>query len=191
MCVFPLSPFSYYLYQWPVTMSVIVVVSIFISLCTCSLVVWVREVLRDYDMQRRRRRRALHRQQPPGATITGTAAGSQPGGGGGRVGGVPRGTVVIPRPPHSVGVADLPPPPYPQGASASEDGLTTPTPSEVSAVEDMTTTSSQMGETTFHTSQTLVMHVITHMRYHARCGPCSSRVCNKVLHRSHVVLSHI
>lgn len=60
------SGFTYYLYQWPVSMSVIVVVSIFITLCTCTVIMWVRDVLRDYDIQRRRgmqRRRFMLQQQ--------------------------------------------------------------------------------------------------------------------------------
>ena len=47
-------------------MSVIVVVSIFITLCTCTVMMWVRDVIRDYDLQRRRglqRRRILLEQQ--------------------------------------------------------------------------------------------------------------------------------
>ena len=47
-------------------MSVIVVISIFITLCTCTIIMWVRDVLRDYDLQRRRgvqRRRLLLQQQ--------------------------------------------------------------------------------------------------------------------------------
>ena len=34
-------------------MSVIVVISIFVSLCTCTVLMWVSDVVRDYDEQRR------------------------------------------------------------------------------------------------------------------------------------------
>jgi hypothetical protein len=136
--------FTYYLYQWPVTMSVIVVISIFISLCTCTLVLWIRDVLRDYDTQRRRR--GLQRQQmtTAGAAVVGTQQQQQQQGGG--RGERPRGPIMMPRPPHSatVGATDLPP--YPQGA---DNDRATPTPSDISVstgtgVEDVTT-SSQMG----------------------------------------------
>lgn len=71
-CTHLLPSLRYYLYQWPVTMSIIVVISIFVTLCTCTVLIWVRDVIRDYDLQRRRglqRRRAaaaaqLQRRQP-------------------------------------------------------------------------------------------------------------------------------
>ena len=153
---------SYYLYQWPVTMSVIVIVSIFISLCTCTLVLWVRDVLRDYDSQRRQRRPAHQQRQGGGVVSSGTgvrappAQNPQQGGGGGgatvSTGAQRRPVPVMPRPPHSASVGPTSglPPYTPQGVGGAEDDRTTPTPSEVSestgvGVEDVTT-SSQIGE---------------------------------------------
>ena len=171
-------------------MTVIVVISIFISLCTCTLILWVRDVLRDYDAQRRGRRRPASQRQQAGTTgagaagvVTGTAvprpvAGTGPqgqqGGGGGRRGtaGVLRGPLVMPRQPHSmtVGATDLPP--YPQDGRRERDGLgevedrETPTPSEVSVVstaggiEDLTN-SSHIGKTL-----SLITHTHTHTHTH-------------------------
>ena len=150
----PLPPsLSYYLYQWPLTMSVIVVVSIFITLCTCTLVMWIRDVLRDYDAQRRRRRTLQRRQATAGAVVGDTQQPpqqhhqqqQQQQQGGGR-GGLPRGHIVMPRPPHSATVGSTDLPPYPR----DEGDRTTPTPSELSVstaagIEDLTT-SSQLGE---------------------------------------------
>lgn len=56
----------YYLYQWPLSMTVIVVISIFITLCTCTVLMWVRDVVRDFEIQRSlsiQRRRAMAQQQ--------------------------------------------------------------------------------------------------------------------------------
>jgi hypothetical protein len=57
----------YYLYQWPLSMTVIVVISIFITLCTCTVLMWVRDVVRDFEIQRslsiQRRRAMAHQQQ--------------------------------------------------------------------------------------------------------------------------------
>lgn len=57
----------YYLYQWPISMTVIVVISIFITLCTCTVLMWVRDVVRDFEIQRnlsiQRRRATLQQQQ--------------------------------------------------------------------------------------------------------------------------------
>lgn len=61
------TPFlRYYLYQWPLSMTVIVVISIFITLCTCTVLMWVRDVVRDFEIQRSlsiQRRRAMAQQQ--------------------------------------------------------------------------------------------------------------------------------
>ena len=47
----------YYLYQWPMAMTVIVVTSIFVTLCTCTVMMWLRDVLKDYDVHRRQAQR--------------------------------------------------------------------------------------------------------------------------------------
>ncbi len=67
-------------------MSVIVIISIFVSLCTCTVLMWVSDVVRDYDEQRRaalQRRRMIQAR-----TTTGQAAqnglGTQRRGGRGR-----------------------------------------------------------------------------------------------------------
>ena len=47
-------------------MTVIVVISIFITLCTCTVLIWVRDVVRDFEVQRSlsiQRRRAVVQQQ--------------------------------------------------------------------------------------------------------------------------------
>ena len=160
---FVTSTSRYYLYQWPVTMSVIVVISIFITLCTCTLVMWIRDVLRDYDTQRRRR--ALRRRQTAATAGAAAAGGNQQqqpqpqqqqqqqgGGGGGGAGrtGQLRRPVMMPRPPYSAAATDLAAGVAPPTRD-SEDRAT-PTPSDFSVstsatgVQDLTT-SSQMGKT--------------------------------------------
>ncbi len=52
-------------------MSVIVIISIFVSLCTCTVLMWVSDVVRDYDEQRRA---ALQRRRMIQARTTGQAA---------------------------------------------------------------------------------------------------------------------
>lgn len=50
-------------------MTVIVVISIFITLCTCTILMWVRDVVRDFEIQRNlsiQRRRATLQQQQQG-----------------------------------------------------------------------------------------------------------------------------
>ena len=47
-------------------MTVIVVISIFITLCTCTVLMWVRDVVRDFEIQRSlsiQRRRVIVQQQ--------------------------------------------------------------------------------------------------------------------------------
>lgn len=47
-------------------MTVIVVISIFITLCTCTVLMWVRDVVRDFEIERTlsiQRRRAMVQQQ--------------------------------------------------------------------------------------------------------------------------------
>lgn len=122
-------------------MSVIVVISIFVTLCTCTLVMWLRDVLRDYDTQRRRRAALQRRQVTTGAVVGNTQQQQQQQRQ--QSGGRP---VVIPRPPHSATASPTEvPPPYPP----SDEDRATPTPSEISVstaagIEDVTT-SSQLG----------------------------------------------
>ena len=160
-------------------MSVIVVISIFITLCTCTLVMWIRDVLRDYDTQRRRR--ALRRRQTAATAAAAAAGGNQQqqpqqqqqqqqqqggGAGAGRTG-QPRRPVVIPRPPYSAAAADLA-----AGVALptrdSEDRAT-PTPSDFSVstaatgVQDLTT-SSQMGKTRTRSPSSELLTQILHTR---------------------------
>lgn len=132
-------------------MSVIVVISIFVTLCTCTLVMWIRDVVKDYDTQRRRRAALQRLQASTGAVVGNTQQQQQQQQlqqqqGGGR-GGLPRVPAVIPRPPHSVAISSTDvPPPYPP----SDEDRATPTPSETSVstaagIEDLTT-SSQLGK---------------------------------------------
>ena len=56
----------YYLYQWPISMTIIVVISILITLCTCTVLIWVRDVLNDFEERRAmrlQRRRGLLQQR--------------------------------------------------------------------------------------------------------------------------------
>ena len=60
--------FSYYLYQWPLSMTIIVVISILITLCTCTVLIWLRDVLNDFEERRAMRlqsRRGMQQQQQP------------------------------------------------------------------------------------------------------------------------------
>lgn len=62
--------FTYYLYRWPIAMSVIVVTSIFITLCTCTVIMWLRDVMRDYDHSRRQvQRRQVPAARAPAAVV--------------------------------------------------------------------------------------------------------------------------
>ncbi len=57
-------------------MSVIVIISIFVSLCTCTVLMWVSDVVRDYDEQRRA---ALQRRRMLQARTAGQAGQNGPG----------------------------------------------------------------------------------------------------------------